>query len=360
MASLPAFSHPPAEAVRIVEVSPRDGLQNIPHLVPTPIKIELIRRLVRAGLVNVEATSFVSPKWIPQLADNTEVLRAIAPLLRDTSLRLPVLIPNLRGLDGALGSGVKEVAVFVSASESFSRKNTNCSVEQALDRAREVAVKARREGVAVRGYISCIIECPYDGRTPPSAVLRTAHALLEMGCYEVSLGDTLGTATPRDIEALLSVLLDSTSLGIAPSKLAGHFHDTHGQAVANVLQAYEMGLRTFDASVAGLGGCPFAVVNNSSPSCSTSTSTSTSSSTSPSTSPGNVATEDLVRAFHCRGVATGVNLGELIATGRWISDVLGRENEKSVQVDEAKMLKTKHIGQQQMMTAQEIPVVSVR
>ncbi|KAF3770550.1 hypothetical protein M406DRAFT_354502 [Cryphonectria parasitica EP155] len=286
-------------AVRIVEVGPRDGLQNISKSVPTAVKVELIQRLVRAGLSTVEVTSFVSPKWIPQLSDNAEILRAIEPLLRDKNLSFPVLIPNAKGMDAALGHRITEVAVFVSASESFSQRNTNCSVSEALTRAREVAYKARQHGIAVRGYVSCVIECPYDGATAPAAVLHVARELLSMGCYEVSLGDTLGVGSTGNVETLLSVLLQS----IPAEKLAGHFHDTYGQAVANVMKAYEMGLRTFDSSVAGLGGCPYA-----------------------KGAKGNVATEDIVYGFQRLGVPTGVNLRELVATGQWISDFLDQPN----------------------------------
>ncbi|KAH8901431.1 3-hydroxy-3-methylglutaryl-coenzyme A lyase/3-methylglutaconyl-coenzyme A hydratase [Thozetella sp. PMI_491] len=289
-----------SQAVRIVEVGPRDGLQNIPEIVSTRTKAELIMRLADCGLKTIEVTSFVSPKSIPQLADNKEVVAAIRPLLANEDIRFPVLVPNVKGLEGALRHELREVSVFVSASEGFSQKNTNCSVAEGLRRARDVATLAAQRGVAVRGYVSCIFACPYDGPTPPSSVLRVTRELLDAGCYEVSLGDTLGVGTPADVATVLSSLQGEIHM----SRIAGHFHDTYGQAVANVMKAYEMGLRVFDSSVSGLGGCPYAPGAK-----------------------GNLATEDIVYTFNKMGVNTGIDLPKLVSTGAWISNQLGRRNE---------------------------------
>lgn len=322
----------PSPSVRIIEVGPRDGLQNIAQSVPTSAKVELITRLHAAGLQNIELTSAVSPKAIPQLADNKKLLSdpSIKALVAQSDLRLPVLVPNTKGLEIAIQHGVKEVAVFVSASEGFSRANTNCTVAEGLQRARSVADAAKQLGLQVRGYVSfispktsatthththiqltrnttkhsyvsTIFACPYDGPTPPSAVLHCVRQLLAMGCYEVSLGDTTGVGGPADVRALLTYLF---SHNIRPDVLTGHFHDTHGQAVANVWQAYLCGLRAFDSSVAGLGGCPFAGPG----------------------AKGNVATEDVVYLFRRAGVSTGgVDLGRVAEAGAWVArEVLGR------------------------------------
>ncbi|PYH40402.1 hydroxymethylglutaryl-CoA lyase [Aspergillus saccharolyticus JOP 1030-1] len=280
--------------VRIVEVGPRDGLQNISPPIPTSTKLELIQRLYKAGLRTIELTSVVSPRRIPQLADCRELLQhdSVHALATDPTLRLPVLVPNRRGLEVACDLGVKEVAVFVSATEGFSRANTNCTVEQGLARAQEVAARAIADGLVVRGYVSCIFSDPHDGPTPPSAVLRCVQTLLEAGCYEVSLGDTLGVGNPSRVRSLIRYLVDA---GVPVSNLAGHFHDTYGQAVANVWEAYTCGVRVFDSSVAGLGGCPFAPGAK-----------------------GNVATEAVVRLFHGAGIETGIDLGSLVETGVWV------------------------------------------
>ncbi|CCF34429.1 3-hydroxymethyl-3-methylglutaryl-CoA lyase [Colletotrichum higginsianum] len=317
-------------AVRIVEVGPRDGLQNIKTTIDASIKLELIQRLQRAGLNRIELTSVVSPKAVPQLADCREILSAsvIADWLRSRpSLHLPVLVPNIKGLRVALEHGVKEVSVFVSASEGFSRANLNCSVEEGVQRAREVAREAIASGIAVRGwasqflcfstlflvwfradsngfldrYVSCIFADPVDGPTPSSAVYRAVHDLINMGCYEVSLGDTLGVGTAPDVRRLVDYL---KSHGIDPETLAGHFHDTYGQALANVWTAYECGLRTFDSSVGGLGGCPFAPGAK-----------------------GNVATEDILYLFRQAGIDTGVDLDQVVDIGVWISRVLSKPND---------------------------------
>ncbi|RLL96995.1 hypothetical protein CFD26_104220 [Aspergillus turcosus] len=289
-------------AVRIVEVGPRDGLQNISTPIPTATKLELIHRLVKAGLQTIELTSVVSPRRIPQLADCRDLLQhsSVQDLAKDPKLRLPVLVPNLKGLEIARSSGVKEIAVFISATEGFSRANINCTVEEGIQRAKEVALQAIGSGLAVRGYVSCIFADPYDGPTPPAAVLRCVRALLEAGCYEVSMGDTLGVGSPASVRALIQYLTDA---GVPISRLAGHFHDTYGQAVANVWEAYTCGVRVFDSSVAGLGGCPFAPGAK-----------------------GNVATEDLVYMFQDAGVETGIDLPRLVETGVWITKQLSGSN----------------------------------
>jgi hydroxymethylglutaryl-CoA lyase len=287
------------QSVKIVEVGPRDGLQNIQQIVPTEIKVQLIRRLAQTGLSTIEVTSFVSPKWIPQLADAQTVMSKIHDLVQGGKINFPVLVPNVKGLDAAARSGAKEVAVFVSATEGFSQKNTNCSIAEALARAQEVIAKAKVQNIRVRAYISCIFACPYDGPTQPSQVIKVVKALLDAGCYEISLGDTIGVGTPADVEKLLQPLLRV----VPADRLAGHFHDTYGQAVANVLKSYEMGLRTFDSSVAGLGGCPYA-----------------------KGAKGNLASEDVVYALQRMGIPTGVNLEELVQIGAWISKTLNVPN----------------------------------
>ncbi|PYH40468.1 aldolase [Aspergillus saccharolyticus JOP 1030-1] len=291
----------PSPTVRIVEVGPRDGLQNIPTQIPTATKLDLIHRLHQTGLKTIELTSIVSPRHIPQLADCKDLLQhpSIRALGHDNNpdLRLPVLVPNLKGLEIAQSLQVREIAVFVSATEGFSRANINCSVEVGLARAREVVGRAVKDGLVVRGYVSCIFSDPYDGPTSPDAVLRCVQALLQAGCYEVSLGDTLGVGTPAKVRRLLDYLTNSG--GIPIGALAGHFHDTYGQAVANVWEAYTCGVRVFDSSVAGLGGCPFAPGAK-----------------------GNVATEDVVYMFQEAGIETGVDLARLVETGFWIAKQL--------------------------------------
>jgi hydroxymethylglutaryl-CoA lyase len=293
-----ANSHLKAE-VRLMEVGPRDGLQNIKQSIATPLKVELIKRLAATGLSAIEATSFVPAKWIPQLADGPEVMGQIMPMVQQGSIDFPVLAPNIKGVERAIALGVKEVVVFAAASEGFSKKNQNCSIDDAMKMSRLAAEQALKSGVKVRGVISCIYSCPYDGPTPPETVLKIAREFLDMGCYEVGLGDTLGVGTPKDTEKLLKVLFSE----IPPEKLAGHFHDTYGQAVANVVKAYDMGLRTFDSSVAGLGGCPYA-----------------------KGAKGNVATEDIAYTFEQMGVDTGIDLTKLVSAGDWISKQLGLPN----------------------------------
>ncbi|GIZ39521.1 hypothetical protein CKM354_000290200 [Cercospora kikuchii] len=298
--SLPnTIRHASTSSVKILEVGPRDGLQNISVQVPTPTKIELIKRLVATGLKDIEATSFVSPKWVPQLADSEEVMSSIQPLAAEKSVSWQVLGPNVRGFERALRAGAKEVTVFASATEAFSKANQNCSVEEALQAAEKVARLALSNGVAVRGVISCIFSDPYSGPTDPSAVARVAKRFADMGCFEVGLGDTLGVGTPVKTRQLLELLLRDVPV----EQLAGHFHDTYGQALANVMSAYEMGVRSFDAAVAGLGGCPYAPGAK-----------------------GNLATEDLVYMLEESGISTGVDLMELSKVGDWISNQLKLPN----------------------------------
>jgi hydroxymethylglutaryl-CoA lyase len=287
-------------SVRIVEVGPRDGLQNEKRELPTAVKVELIERLADAGLPAVEATAFVSPKWIPQMADHTEVLGRIK---RKPGVSYPVLTPNLKGFEAARAAGATEVAIFGAASEAFSKKNINCSIAESLDRFRPVADAAKAANIRVRGYVSCVLGCPYEGEIRPERVAEVAGALYEMGCYEVSLGDTIGTGTPGKTKAMI----DASAKRVPLEKLAGHYHDTYGQALANIYASYEMGVRTFDASVAGLGGCPYAAGAS-----------------------GNVATEDVVYMMNGLGVRTGVDLKRLVEIGRWICGVLGREPSSKV------------------------------
>ena len=282
-------------AVKIVEVGPRDGLQNEPGEVPTAVKLELIERLADAGLSSVEATAFVSPKWVPQMADHTEVLERIR---RKPGVSYPVLTPNLKGFEAARAAGATEVAIFGAASESFSRKNINCSIAESLERFRPVADAARTSNIKVRGYVSCVLGCPYEGEVAPQRVAEVAAALYEMGCYEVSLGDTIGTGTPGKTRAMIEACARRVPIG----KLAGHYHDTYGQALANIYASLEMGVATFDASVAGLGGCPYAKGAS-----------------------GNVATEDVVYMLHGLGLQTGIDLDKLVGIGAWISGLLGRD-----------------------------------
>ena len=281
--------------VKIVEVGPRDGLQNEPGEVPTDVKLELIERLADAGLPAVEATAFVSPKWVPQMADHTEVLERIR---RKPGVSYPVLTPNLKGFEAARAAGATEVAIFGAASEAFSRRNINCSIAESLDRFRPVAEAARKTEVKVRGYVSCVLGCPYEGEVPPQRVADVAAALHEMGCYEVSLGDTIGVGTPGKTKAML----EACARRVPIERLAGHYHDTYGQALANIYASLEMGVRTFDASVAGLGGCPYAAGAS-----------------------GNVATEDVVYMLHGLGMDTGVDLDRLVGIGQWICGILGKE-----------------------------------
>lgn len=281
-------------AVRIVEVGPRDGLQNEKQVVTTETKLALIERLGDAGLKDIEAASFVSPKWVPQMADHAEILQR---LVRRPGVRYPVLTPNLKGFEAAVAAGADEVAVFAAASESFSQRNINCSIAESIARFEPVFEAARRRQVRVRGYVSCVIACPYEGPIAPAQVAQVAAMLHERGCHEVSLGDTIGVGTP---DAVLR-MLDAVAARVPMAQLAGHYHDTYGMAIANVHASYRHGVRVFDSSVAGLGGCPYA-----------------------KGATGNVATEDVAYLFAGLGVETGIDLDRLVDCGHWISQELGR------------------------------------
>src|SRR5512143_1380567 len=286
--------------VKMVEVGPRDGLQNEPKPVPTEVKIELIDRLSEAGLPVVEATSFVSPKWVPQMGDNTAVLTGIQ---RRKGTCYSVLTPNLKVFESALAAGAEEVAVFGAASESFSQRNINCSIAESLERFAPVMAAARQHGVRVRGYVSCVLGCPYEGEVDPRKVAEVAAALYGLGAYEVSLGDTIGVGTAGKTKALIAAVAKEVPV----ESLAGHFHDTYGQALTNVYASMEMGVATFDASVAGLGGCPYA-----------------------KGATGNVATEDVVYMLHGLGIATGIDLDRLVDAGEFICAALGRPTNSRV------------------------------
>ncbi|MBF6023467.1 hydroxymethylglutaryl-CoA lyase [Lysobacter niastensis] len=282
-------------SVRIVEVGPRDGLQNEKATIATADKIELIDRLSATGLRSIEATSFVSPKWVPQLADASEVFSGIA---RQPGVRYPVLVPNEQGYERARAVGVEEIAVFTAASEAFNLKNINASIDESLQRFAPVMARAAADGVAVRGYVSTVLGCPYQGDVPLSDVVRVAKALHEMGCYEVSLGDTIGVGTPAKARAMLLAVAQEVPI----SSLAVHFHDTYGQALANILACLEEGVAVVDSAVSGTGGCPYAKGAS-----------------------GNVASEDVVYMLHGLGIETGVDLPKLAETGRWLAALLGRE-----------------------------------
>ncbi|MFE6195558.1 hydroxymethylglutaryl-CoA lyase [Streptomyces sp. NPDC057838] len=280
--------------VRIHEVGARDGLQNEKATVPTEVKAEFIRRLADAGLTTIEATSFVHPKWVPQLADAEQLF----PLVSDLPAALPVLVPNERGLDRALALGARRVAVFASATESFAKANLNRTVDEALAMFEPVVARAKADDVHVRGYLSMCFGDPWEGPVPIPQVVRVCRALTDMGCDELSLGDTIGVATPGHVVALLAALDEA---GIPPATLAVHFHDTYGQALANTLAALQQGVTTVDASAGGLGGCPYA-----------------------KSATGNLATEDLVWMLRGLGIDTGIDLGRLVATSTWMAAHLGR------------------------------------
>ncbi|WP_296220559.1 hydroxymethylglutaryl-CoA lyase [Pseudomonas sp. UBA2684] len=281
--------------VRLVEVGPRDGLQNEQQPISVADKVRLVDDLSAAGLGYIEVGSFVSPKWVPQMAGSAEVFAQIQQL---PGVTYAALAPNLKGFEAALAAGVKEVAVFAAASEAFSQKNINCSISESLERFVPLMDAAKQHGVRVRGYVSCVLGCPYEGNVPPEQVASVARELFAMGCYEVSLGDTIGSGTAGDTRRLIEVV----GRDIPRGKLAGHFHDTYGQALANIYASLLEGISVFDSSVAGLGGCPYA-----------------------KGATGNVATEDVLYLLSGLGIATGIDMDKLIAAGTQISSVLNRE-----------------------------------
>ena len=287
--------------VRLVEMSPRDGLQNEPGpVIDTAIKTGLIDRLADCGLNHIESASFVSPQWVPQMGDAADVMAGIK---RKAGVRYSVLTPNLRGFENALAAGVDEVAVFGAASESFSQKNINCSIAESLERFLPVMEAAKQHHIPVRGYVSTVLGCPYEGDIAPEQVAKVAKALAELGCYEISLGDTIGVGTPLKAKRML----EAVAAAVPIEKLAAHFHDTYGQALANLYAVLEEGISVIDASVAGLGGCPYAKGAS-----------------------GNVATEDVLYLLNGLGIKTGVDLNKLVTTGEWISEQLKRHNGSKV------------------------------
>ena len=288
--------------IRLVDVAPRDGLQNEPDAIATDTKLELIDRLANAGLRHIEAASFVSPKWVPQMADHREVMTR---LQRRPGVTYSALTPNLKGLENALECGVDEVAVFGAASEAFSQKNINCSIDESLQRFAPVLERARQANVPVRGYVSCVLGCPYEGEIEPDQVARVARALYDMGCFEVSLGDTIGTGTPLAAKRML----EAVARDIPMDKLAAHFHDTYGQAIANLYAVLEEGISVIDSAAAGLGGCPYA-----------------------KGAAGNVASEDVVYLLNGLGIEHGIDLDTLAATGDWITRTIGRPNRSKASV----------------------------
>ena len=288
--------------IQIVEVGPRDGLQNEKDWVPTKTKISLIEKLADAGLTKIEVTSFVSPKWVPQLKDAHQVYTGIK---RVPCVSYPVLTPNMKGFQRALDADAKEIAIFCAASEAFSQKNTNCSIEESINRFRPVLEEAKKNNILVRGYISCVLGCPYQGNVPVEDVVNLAAKMTEMGCYQISLGDTIGAGTPIQAKIVVQKVLEKVPV----SKLALHFHDTRGQALANIYACLELGVSVIDASVAGLGGCPYA-----------------------KGATGNVSTEDVVFMLNGMNIETGIDLNKLIDTGRFISAFLGRIPQSRVSI----------------------------
>lgn len=291
-----SFSH----SVKIVEVSPRDGLQNEKEILPTETKIEFINQLSETGLTAIEATSFVSPKWIPQLADGAQVFQKIN---KKAGVSYPVLVPNVTGLQSAINVGVKEVAVFSTPSETFAHKNTNCSVAESMQRIAEVMQVAKLQHLRVRAYLSCVLGCPFEGEISPDKVAQLAYQLFKLGCYEISLGDTIGVGTPVKTKRLL----EKVSKMVPIKHLAVHFHDTYGQALANIYVALQHGIAVVDSSVAGLGGCPYA-----------------------NGATGNVATEEVLYMLHGMGIETGVDLKKIISVGQFISKKLNRSPQSKV------------------------------
>jgi hydroxymethylglutaryl-CoA lyase len=288
------------DQVTIVEVGPRDGLQNENKLVPLDVKLQLINQLAAAGLQVIETTSFVSPKWVPQMADAFQLMQK---LQRKKDVRYPVLTPNLKGFESAIQAGAREVAIFAAASETFSKKNINCSINESMDRFEPIMARAGELNIPVRGYVSCVMGCPYEGQVSPAAVVDVASRLYQMGCYEISLGDTIGVGNPK----LARQLIHKVSEKIPVENLAAHFHDTYGQALANILAVLQLGIKTVDSAVSGLGGCPFAKGAS-----------------------GNVATEDVVYMLHGMGIETGISLPELMDAGTMISNHIGKKSNSRV------------------------------
>lgn len=280
------------KTVKIVEVSPRDGLQNEPKSIPTSIKLKFIEALSQSGLTIIETTSFVSPKWVPQMADHTEIMQQIK---RDAAIRYPVLVPNQKGLEKAIEAECKDIAVFTAASETFSQKNTNCSIEESLSRIKTITEQAKKANIVVRGYVSCALGCPYEGKISTTKVSEIATSLYELGCEEISLGDTIGVGTPRKTQSLI----ETVAKKIPKSQIAVHFHDTYGQALANIYAALELGIATIDTSAAGLGGCPYAPGAG-----------------------GNVATEDILYLLNGMGIKTGVDVFKIMEASQIILDYL--------------------------------------
>ncbi|XP_003746246.1 hydroxymethylglutaryl-CoA lyase, mitochondrial [Galendromus occidentalis] len=286
--------------VRIVEVGPRDGLQNEKQIVPTDVKIQFVNLLSKTGLKCIETTAFVSPKWVPQMSDSSEVFKGIDKI---DGVSYPVLVPNVQGLQSSLQAGVREIAAFGAASEAFSKKNINCSIAESLKRIETVIEEAKKHDLRIRGYVSCVVGCPYEGAIDPKKVAGVAKVLYDMGCYEISLGDTIGVGTPGSTSRMLEEVLKV----LPPAVLALHCHDTYGQALANILTGLEYDISTLDASVSGLGGCPYAAGAS-----------------------GNVATEDVVYMLDGLGVSTGVDLIKLIKAGRFICSKINRVNGSKV------------------------------
>ncbi len=289
-----------SDFVKIVEVGVRDGLQNESTPVPTDIKLKLIELLVESGLSTIEATSFVSPKWVPQMADHQQIVES---LNIESEVNYPVLTPNIKGFENAISAGAKEVAVFAAASESFSQKNINCSIDESIERFSPILEKAKSLNIKVRGYVSCVLGCPYEGEVKVEQVSKVAEKLYNMGCYEISLGDTIGVGTANKTKQLIQAVTSKIPVGAT----AVHFHDTYGQALTNIYAAINLGIKTVDSSVAGLGGCPYAKGAS-----------------------GNVATEDVVYMLNGMNISTGINLDKLVDAGDYISQFLQRDNNSKV------------------------------
>lgn len=296
------MSHMMEKNIKIVEVGPRDGLQNEKEIVPTEIKIQFIHKLMECGLKVIEASSFVSPKWVPQMRDHELIVNQLP---QESSIQFPILVPNLKGFENALRCQVKDIAVFAAASETFSQKNINRSITESLKEFSGITKLALNHGMRVRGYISCVLGCPYEGKVALTQVVKVAKALYEAGCYEISLGDTIGVGTPSAAKLMVKAVMSEIPI----SKLALHFHDTYGQALANILACLDLGIATMDSSVAGLGGCPYA-----------------------KGATGNVATEEVVYMLHGMGLKTGINLDKLIEAGEYICQYLKKPNRSKVAI----------------------------